>query len=320
MTWRTIAVSIALLLCRPAAWDQVRTGDRASRALFKGASGKQRPEFQYDPRTNTAVVKVIVQDPDGNFIPDVRPENFVVYADGVRQNNLAVAVEHPPVTAGLLLEYGGRFPNLNRELAGDVSRAAHQFVEALGKDDKAAIWTYGDSLNQLSDFSQDQRELKVMLLGLKPPELSEVNLYDALLAVLDRMKPVAGRKAVVVLSDGIDTFSRAKYEDVVAAARRSDTPIYAINLAPALREAAELHGVKIRVDWSAAEDRLGAIARASGGRLYSPSSIIDLTGTYDDLLENLKVRYVLTFRAPGDTAPRRIRVELTNPRTVLADL
>ena len=58
--------------------------------------------------------------------------------------------------------------------------------------------------------------------------------------------------------------------DPVAAARESTTPVYAISLAPALRNAAQLHEAKVSVDWEAAESKLREIAHASGGRFYSP--------------------------------------------------
>jgi hypothetical protein len=133
------------------------------------------------------------------------------------------------------------------------------------------------------------------------------------------MRPVTGRKATIVISSGIDTFSKASHETAVEAARRSDAPIYAISLAQILRDAAHLHGeAHPGVDWKAAENRLHEIAQASGGRLYSPASSIDLSPIYDDLMENLKVRYVITYTSPkhGDAvAARTVRVELVDPKT-----
>jgi hypothetical protein len=72
----------------------------------------------------------------------------------------------------------------------------------------------------------------------------------------------------------------------------------------------------VKVDWSKAEEEIQKIARASGGRVYVPSEPIDLSTIYGDLLENLKVRYVLTYRSSssGDS-PRTVRVELVNSRT-----
>jgi VWFA-related protein len=315
---RIAAGYAAFLLLNPAAWTQVRIPDRASKPLYKGEQGKQKTELQYDPGAGVVTLRFLVQDPNGYFIPNIRPEDFAVFEDGVRMRDVSVTVEHAPVTLGLLLEYGGRFPSLNRDLAGEISRAGHQLLEALGKDDKIAVWTYGDSLNQFADFSRDRQSVDSSLLSLKPPEVSETNLYDAVISAIGILRPVAGRKAIVLISSGVDTFSKAKYEDALAAARESAAPIYAISLGPVLRDTTQLHGMKISIDWKGAESKLQEIARASGGRLYSPDSIIDLSATYDDMMENLKVRYVITYHSPNrnaSTIPRKVRVELQDPKT-----
>jgi len=138
------------------------------------------------------------------------------------------------------------------------------------------------------------------------------------ISVIGLLRPVAGRKAIVLISSGVDTFSKAKYEDALTAARESSAPIYAISLAPVLRDTTQLRGMKVSVDWPGAESKLQEIARASGGRLYSPESIIDLSATYDDMMENLKVRYVVAYRSPNrdrSNAPRTVRIELRDPET-----
>ena len=112
----------------------------------------------------------------------------------------------------------------------------------------------------------------------------------------------------------------AKYENVLAAIRECDTPIYVIGLGQILRDAAALYGTTLatRIDWKAAETKLQAIARVSGGRLYTPLSAIDLSAIYDDMMENLRVRYVITYKSSntaGLRARHTARVELVNPKT-----
>lgn len=108
-------------------------------------------------------LKLLVQDPNGYFIPDIRRENFVVYENGVRQGNLSVAVEHAAVSVGLLMEHGGRFPELNRDLTAEVSRAGYQLLEDLGSQDQAAVWTYMDSVSELADFTSNRQSLEQIL-------------------------------------------------------------------------------------------------------------------------------------------------------------
>jgi len=135
------------------------------------------------------------------------------------------------------------------------------------------------------------------------------------------MQRVTGRKAIVLISTGVDTFSKANYEDVLKAVKESNTPVYVIGLGPVLLKAAELNGTVgplSRIDWKRVESQLQEIARVSGGRFYSPDSTIDLSPIYDDIMENLKVRYVITYKSSTDAdlrSPRTVRVELVNPRT-----
>jgi VWFA-related protein len=301
--------------------DEVRIPSRSSAPLFKGKQERQKTEIQFDPATRTVTIKLLVQDPNGYFIPNLRRENFVVYENGVRQQNVAVDIEHAPVSVALLMEFGGRSPGINRDLGQEVSRAARQFLEVLGRDDKVAVWKYSDKVEKLADFSQGTGDVTNFLLGLGTPEFSETNLYDAIIFTLGQMRPVKGRKAIILISSGIDTASKASFDDVLTTARNGDTPIYVISVTRVLHQIVQMQAPTeplARIDWQKAEKELEEIANASGGRAYTPESTIDLSATYDDLIENLKVRYVLTYRSSNNldlNTPRNVRIELVDPRT-----
>jgi VWFA-related protein len=329
------SVAPALLLICPLVWGQSRPPDggtkeperqlqvpnRPPASLFQGQQGRQRTEIYFDPATGFVTIKLVVQDPSGYFIPSIRRENFAVYENGVRQQNATVEVEHAPVSLALLMEFGGRYQAFNKILAEEVSRAGHQLLDILGRGDKVSIWTYGDTVQQLADFSQGHETLDLLFYKLKPPEVSEANLYDALLSTFAFMKPVTGRKAILLISSGQDTFSRAKLEDVLTAAREGDTPVYIIGLGPVLRDAAvtlQAGGPASRIDWTRAQSDLQMIAQSSGGRAYFPRNTFDLAGMYDDMMENLRVRYVISYKSSTNAdakAPRTIRIELIDPKT-----
>lgn len=300
---------------------QINIPSRRPTSLFEGKEGRQKTEIHYDPATRMVTVKLLVQDPNGYFIPNIRRDNFVVYENDIRQHNVTVEIEHAPVTLGILLEFGGRAPALNRSLGTEVGRAGRQLLDELGREDKVAIWKYSDKVEKVTDFSQGHETLDRVFQDLGTPEFSETNLYDALIYLVEQMKSVQGRKAIVLISSGVDTFSKSKYEDALSAARDSDTPIYVISLAPVLRYLIEAHGASgplARVDWNSADRELQEIARASGGRAYSPESTIDLSSVYDDMMENLRVRYVITYRSSNDldlNSPRSVRVELVDSKT-----
>jgi VWFA-related protein len=296
----------------------VRIPSRASNPLFEGKQGRQKTEIHFDPATRTVTIKLLVQDPNGYFIPNIRRDNFVVYENGVRQRNATVEIEHAPVSVVLLMEFGGRTPALNRSLGTEVSRTGRQLLDVLGREDKLAVWKYGDSVQKLTGFSQNYVNLDLLLSDLGTPDFSETNLYDALIYAVDQMRSITGRKAIVLVSSGVDTFSKATYQDMLNTVRNSDTPIYIISLAMALQDLVQIREPTeplAKIDWSRADRELQEIASASGGRAYSPRSTLDLSAIYDDLLENLKVRYVITYQSSIDldlNTPRTVRVQLVD--------
>jgi Ca-activated chloride channel homolog len=299
---------------------QVQIPNRPA-ALFTGEQGKQRTEIHFDPATSAVTMKLLVQDPAGYFIPDLHRDNFVVYENGVRQQNATVEIEHAPITLGIVMEHGGRYKGFNKTSSDEILRAGQQLLGELGRDDKVAVWEYADQAQQVADFTTDHQRLDSLFISAGVPDSSETNFYDALISASETMKPVTGRKALIVITSGVDTFSKAKYADALNAVRDSGTPVYIINVGPDLRGAAKDYanaGPYARLDWNKTESQLGEIASVSGGRLYTVASVVDLTPTYDDLMENLRVRYVIDYRSttnsPADS-PRSVRVELVDPKT-----
>ncbi|MCU1262927.1 MAG: hypothetical protein JWO80_5812 [Bryobacterales bacterium] len=312
---------LTLLASAAAAPDRLQIPNRPASPVFKGQQGKQRPEIHFDPSTGEVTIKLLVQDPNGYFIPNIRRENFAVFDNGVKQNDVTVDVEHASVSLGLLMEYGGRYQTVNQALSDEVSRAGHQLLTELKDDDQLAIWRFADKVERLTPLSRDHSALEKLVYSTEPPKVSETNLYDAVIAVVGEMQPVAGRKGIILIASGLDTFSKATYEDALQAARNSTAPIYAIGLARVLRDSVLLHassGPAARLDWNRADANLGEIARASGGRFYSPEITVDMTPVYDDIMENLRVRYVLKYKlstASGLDASHTVRVELVDPKT-----
>lgn len=301
---------------------QIHVPNRPGKPLFVGQQGRQRTELHYDPQTGLVRLSLVVQDSNGYFIPDIRRANFAVYENGVRQPNATVEIEHAAVCVGVLVEYGGHYHALNEALAANVSMAVGQFADEIGSEDEVAVWKYGDRIEEISGFSRGKDSLQQAAASLRSaPPFSELNFYDALIATLPRLQEQRGRRALLLFSSGIDTFSKASYADAQAAAGRSDVPIYALNIGPVTRSDASLYGLNgpyTRLDWKGAEQKLGQIARASGGRMYSPASSLDLAAVYDDLMENLRVRYVIIYKSaalPEEHGPRRVRVELVDSRT-----
>jgi VWFA-related protein len=302
--------------------SQVSVPTHPPNPLFKGEQGPQQSEIKFKPVTRQVTVKLHVEDPDGYFLPNLRRDNFVVYEDGVRQKNVTVDVEHAPVSIALLMEFGGRYHELNQALGREVDEIGRQLLNVLGHDDRVAIFKYGDRLETVVDFNQGHEMLDPAFDRLGTPAFSELNLYDALLGTLNRMRVAEGdRKAVIVISSGLDTFSKASRDQVLQSARDSGISIYSIGLLRIIQRETAVYGTTApfaRIDWNDAEKFLENVAKVSGGRAYVLESDITVAAIYDDIMENLRLRYVITYVSsnPATSGPaRQIRVELIDPKT-----
>jgi len=266
-------------------------------------------------------IKLHVEDPNGYFLPNLRRENFAVYEDGVRQRSVTVEVEHAPVSVALLMEFGGRYHELNEAIGREVYQIGRQLLDVLGGEDKIAVFKYGDKLDTVVSFSDSHEVIDRAFELVGTPGFSEVNFYDALLETLNRMRDFSGRKAIIVVSSGLDTFSKATFQQVQDAAQNSATPIYTIGLIHVVQRESATYGANApfaRIDWNNAEKQLEMLAKASGGRAYVLESDVGIPAIYDDIMENLRVRYVISYVSSNTAtsgSARQIRVELIDPKT-----
>jgi VWFA-related protein len=202
-----------------------------------------------------------------------------------------------------------------------VPLVGRELLEVVGRDDKVSILKYDAKLKTLADFEQGHEVLDDVFNHLSMQTFSEVNFFDALLETLSGMRDVTGRKAIILVSTGIDTFSKASYQQVLEVARSSGTPIYTIGLVHLMRRESAVYGTTApfaRIDWPAAEKQLENLAKVSGGRAYVLQSDPELPAIYDDIMENLRVRYVITYvssNAASFGPPRKIQVDLVDPKT-----
>jgi Ca-activated chloride channel homolog len=301
--------------------SQITVPTEPAAPLYKGQQGKQHSQIAFSRTTRQVTIKLQVEDPNGYFIPNIHRDNFAVYEDGVQQKGVDVEVEDAPVSLALLLEFGGRYHELNKAIATEGAQIGQQLLEVTTSKDKIAVYKYGAKLDVLAGFGQDRDNLNGMLEQLGTPEFSELKFYDAVIEALNRTRVVGGRRAIIAVSTGLDTFSKATFEQALEAAQNSGVPIYAFGLISSVERAIPVYGDSApiaHIDWDGAENKLEAIARASGGRAYAPESDLQVPAIYDDIMENLRVRYVITYISSNPSPsgpPRSIRVELIDPKT-----
>ncbi|MCU1335285.1 MAG: hypothetical protein JWO19_866 [Bryobacterales bacterium] len=283
--------------------------------------GKELPEgvATYTTDAVTVTVDVSVLDNKGHFIPNIPQGNFRVLEDNVPQKITAISKGEAPLTIAMLIEFSGRFQRVYSEPWYQTLQAAYGFVETLKPEDYVAIVAYDLRPEILSDFSNDRREAQDGLSRLRFPGFSEANLFDALVDTAQRMQDIEGRKAILVISSGIDTFSKLNYGETRKAIQNAGVPIYAIGLMQAYRDIMYSYGAISDIqnmDFLQADNQLRTFTKESGGMAFFPRFYGQFPEIYRGISEVLRSQYVLTY-TPSNTARdgkfRKIKVELVNP-------
>jgi Ca-activated chloride channel homolog len=195
------------------------------------AQDKQRQDKQPEIgtiRLNTDLVTVdaIVTDRDGNRISGVlKASDFTIYEDGVRQAINSFSATDAPFNLVLLLDTSGSASN-EIEL---MRRAALRFLDELRPGDRVAVIQFSKEVELLKDLTSERAEIEEALRLLKPG--SGTSFYDSLkLAVDEVFKEAEGRKAVVALSDGVDSFGYTTFDQILAEIESSNILTYFLEL------------------------------------------------------------------------------------------
>jgi VWFA-related protein len=301
--------------------QQVTIPSRPAKSIFQSEPGKlQALRIAFDPRIQLVTVTLSVEDSEGYFIPNLRRDNFAVYEDGVSQKNATVDIDHAALSMTVLLEGGGRYQEINQMLRTEIPSVAHPLLDALIPDDKVAVFSYANAVTLLADVDQRRDRLDALFSRPQTSGFSEANLYDALIETLNRTQRLSGRRALLLISTGLDSFSHATFDDVVANAERADTPVYCIGLGGLVQRTLVVGSTSplSKIDWSRASNQLEKLAGATNGRTYLRDTALDVPAIYDDLMEHLRVRYVIKYTsglAGSGGVMRKVRVTLVDPRT-----
>lgn len=271
------------------------------------------PEIAFDASRGEMVVRLSPRELRDVKLPFPVRERLTVLENGVPQPGVNINVEHSPITLGVLMENGGRSNYLNEAIASEALMLLRPLVDSLEDKDRLAIFAYDDSLHTVVDFATKKDDWDIALSRLPKPKFSESNFHDAAVDVLRRLQPMAGPKALLVMSTGLDTFSRASFEEVLAESERVQIPVYVFDLGASVRRrTSSPSALPTRIDWARCAQNLDRLGAASGGRVYREVNLSNVQATYDEIVEEQKVRYVLTYTPSVTTQsqPRTVQVVL----------
>jgi Ca-activated chloride channel family protein len=258
----------------------------------------------------TVTLNATVTDKDGNLVTGLTKEYFKVYEDGKLQEITNFFRDESPVNIVLLMESS----NLITGIEQDFWYATLDFIKNLRKDDYCALVTYDMKPHIAVDFTQDKGKIiNEANISLYFKGFSESCLSDAVVFVLQRMQDVHGKKAVVLLSTGLDTFSRTTYTKALGIAGESDTVLYAISMGQLIRTLNDdAYSSLTRSEFLMADLRLKSFAKRTGGYAMFPRFSSEYPSIFRNLNMYLRYQYTLAYQPTNqklDGKTRKIKVE-----------
>jgi len=253
-------------------------------------------------------VLVTVRDKQGQLIEGLIKEDFTIEEDGRPQ---AIRYFSPqadlPLTLGLLMDVSGS----QRTVLAEQRRASRQFLDKiLRKDDSAFLLTFDRQVHLIQGLSLPELDLKT---GPTPGAAQGTALYDAIDFAARRIAAQAGRKALVILSDGYDTSSAASISSAIETAQRADTLVFSIRFLDrdifAFEVPASQGGSPVPREGRKALER---IAKETGGGYFDLTAAETLEKIYSRIEDELRKQYSLGFTPDGKgrSGYRKIRVSV----------
>ena len=275
----------------------------------------------FESNVDTVTVDVAVLDNKGHFIPGIPKGNFRILEDNVPQQLSGYSLGEAPMTVAMVIEFSNRFQRYWGPAWYQTLQLAWGFASTLKPQDYVAVVAFDLRPEILSDFTTDRTKTQEALSRLQIAGFSEINLFDALTDTADRMSGIEGRKAIVLIASGIDTFSKITFDKCRKSLQESGVPIYAIGLMQTLRELMDAYGAMgpiQRMDFLQADNELKTFAKETGGMAFFPRFQGEYPGIFGQIHEALRNQYVLTY-SPSNKAHdgtfRKIKVELVDPGT-----
>lgn len=234
--------------------------------------------------TDLVVLNVTVTDKAGQYVPGLRLSDFTLFEDGREVSPQLVSsfsVHESPFASVVLLDTSG-----SMESRLSLARsAAIRFLDRLREEDVAAVYRFDSKVEEVQEFSSG-RDLAPMAYGVKANGMTTLNdaIVDAAKALAPRPEK---RKAIIVLSDGLDTYSKASSEKAVESALAVGASIYAVDMSAT-------EGGSFRNQQSAAV--LKSFAEKSGGRFVATPGGPALRDAFASIADELGHQYTIAYR------------------------
>jgi VWFA-related protein len=271
----------------------------------------------YSLRVDVPIVNMdvsVLLDKTHEFVPGLKAENFLVVEDGVEQEVQTLRLTKTPITAVLLLEFASNSYAFIR----DMQNASASFFRSLQPDDYVAVETYDLRSHILTDFTNNRETIREALQSLVIPTFHDTNEFDALYDTLDRLTRIDGRKYVILISSGRDTFSKLTLDQITAKIKATpNVTIFTISTGGFVAEMSGGHndGYGSQMNVLQADNEMNTFAQMTGGMHFKPVFQGELPDVFGQINESIRNQYVLTYKptnTKNDGTYRKVKIYLVD--------
>ena len=268
----------------------------------------------YSLRVDVPIVNIdasVILDKTHQFVPGLKPDNFLILEDGVPQTITSVRTTQTPITAVMLLEFAAN----SYYLINDMQNASYSFFRTLRPNDYVAVMTYDLRTHILTDFTNNKDVIAQSLQSLMIPGFSDTDMFDALYETLDRISRIEGRKYIILIGSGRDTFSKLTLDKMLAKIKATqNVTIFSIATGGFLNEVRGGGGPR-ELDYLQAQNQLRTFASMTGGLYFAPVFQGELPDIFSTINNSIRNEYVLTYRPTNnkdDGTYRKVKVLLVD--------
>lgn len=273
-------------------------------------NGENLPAFRFSAAVDAVHLNVSVVNKKGKLINDLEQDDFrLLENDVIQEITYFSRGTDSPVDVVMLVDASGSMDVT--EKTANARNSAVQLIRGLKPEDRVSVYAFDRDLYRLTDFSQSHEDAVEALTRLEP--FGSTALYDSIVTLSDHVIHEGfGRRAIVVVTDGVDTSSDASVEQAVDKAKGVDLPVYAIRVLSPVDDPENdlflgVHGASYR-----GEDALRRFTEETGGAMYEGSQWGQLVVASARIREELKTQYRIGYipqQDDGDGEFRRIQVE-----------
>lgn len=273
-----------------------------------------KPQATFRSSVDLVSIQASVRDRRGRPVKGLTTADFEVRDNGLPRPILSMRSDQSSsVSLAILVDMSGSM-RVGPKMA--MARQAFDIIVSQLREgeDEVALFTFDSTLHERHPFTSRFGELRGALDDLRP--FGTTSLYDATAATARRLSErPASHKAIVILTDGIDTSSAMTSAEVSGVASSIDVPVYVVATVPAIDEVQILEAATHSTAGDGAD--LRDLADWTGGQLVFAHNAVDNGALASSMLEELRQRYVLAIEAAGDHEWRRLEVRVRKSSTVV---